>query len=79
METIYTKKEERCLKKHQNKILKNFIINIKEKIMSNKDFAQLSLEMHEKNGGKVSIQSKVEIKCKDDLSTAYTPGVAEPC
>ena len=46
--------------------------------MSNKDFAQLSLEMHEKNGGKVSIQSKVEIKCKDDLSTAYTPGVAEP-
>ena len=47
--------------------------------MSNKDFAQLSLEMHEKNGGKVSIQSKVEIKCKDDLSTAYTPGVAEPC
>ena len=47
--------------------------------MSNKDFAQLSLKMHEKNGGKVSIQSKVEIKCKDDLSTAYTPGVAEPC
>ena len=47
--------------------------------MSSKDFAQLSLEMHEKNGGKVSIQSKVEIKCKDDLSTAYTPGVAEPC
>lgn len=47
--------------------------------MSNKDFAQLSLEMHEKYGGKVSIQSKVEIKCKDDLSTAYTPGVAEPC
>ena len=47
--------------------------------MSNKDFAQLSLEMHEKNGGKVSIQSKVEIKCRDDLSTAYTPGVAEPC
>ena len=47
--------------------------------MSNKDFAQLSLKMHEKYGGKVSIQSKVEIKCKDDLSTAYTPGVAEPC
>ena len=47
--------------------------------MSNKDFAQLSLEKKEKNGGKVSIQSKVEIKCKDDLSTAYTPGVAEPC
>ncbi|WP_455537841.1 NAD(P)-dependent malic enzyme [Terrisporobacter sp.] len=47
--------------------------------MSKKDFAQLSLEMHEKNGGKVSIQSKVEVKSKDDLSIAYTPGVAEPC
>lgn len=47
--------------------------------MSNKNFAQLALEMHENHGGKVSIQSKVEIKSKDDLSTAYTPGVAEPC
>ena len=35
--------------------------------------------MHEENGGKVSIQSKVKVKCKDDLSTAYTPGVDEPC
>lgn len=47
--------------------------------MGNKNFAQLALEMHENYGGKVSIQSKVEVKCKDDLSTAYTPGVAEPC
>ena len=47
--------------------------------MGNKNFAQLALEMHENHGGKVSIQSKVEVKCKDDLSTAYTPGVAEPC
>lgn len=47
--------------------------------MGTKNFAQLALEMHENQGGKVSIQSKVEVKCKDDLSTAYTPGVAEPC
>ena len=47
--------------------------------MVNKNFSQLALEMHENHGGKVSIQSKVEVKCKDDLSTAYTPGVAEPC
>ena len=47
--------------------------------MGNKNFAQLALEMHENYGGKVSIQSKVDVKCKDDLSTAYTPGVAEPC
>ena len=47
--------------------------------MEKKNFAELALTMHEENGGKVSISSKVEVKCKDDLSTAYTPGVAEPC
>ena len=44
-----------------------------------KNFGELALKMHENNGGKVGIQSKVEVRCKDDLSTAYTPGVAEPC
>ena len=47
--------------------------------MEKKDFAKLALEMHEESKGKVSIQSKVKVKCKDDLSTAYTPGVASPC
>lgn len=44
-----------------------------------KDYNKLSLEVHRKNKGKVSIKSKVKIETKDDLSTAYTPGVAEPC
>ena len=35
--------------------------------------------MHETHHGKVGITSKVEVKTRDDLSTAYTPGVAEPC
>lgn len=35
--------------------------------------------MHEQNKGKVSIKSKVEVTNKEDLSIAYTPGVAEPC
>lgn len=43
------------------------------------DFNKLSLKMHEENKGKVEVVSKVDIKCMDDLSTAYTPGVAEPC
>ncbi len=47
--------------------------------MGNKDFSKLSLEMHENYGGKVSISSKIDVKTKDDLSTAYTPGVAQPC
>lgn len=38
-----------------------------------------ALELHEKNKGKLSIASKVAVKNKDDLSLAYSPGVAEPC
>lgn len=43
------------------------------------DYAKMALEMHEKNKGKVSIASKVALETRDDLSTAYTPGVAAPC
>ena len=35
--------------------------------------------MHEKHRGKIEVISKVDVKTRDDLSTAYTPGVAEPC
>lgn len=43
------------------------------------DYNKLALEMHEKNKGKIQVVSKVAVKTRDDLSTAYTPGVAEPC
>lgn len=43
------------------------------------NYSELSLEMHEKNQGKIDIVSKVKVETKDDLSIAYTPGVAEPC
>ena len=42
------------------------------------DYNKAALEMHETHKGKVGIVSKVEVKTRDDLSTAYTPGVAEP-
>lgn len=35
--------------------------------------------MHKKYRGKIEVCSKVAVENKDDLSTAYTPGVAEPC
>jgi len=38
-----------------------------------------ALELHEKWKGKIEITSKVPVKTTYDLSTAYTPGVAEPC
>ena len=43
------------------------------------DYYKASLKMHEENKGKMAVASKVKVETKDDLSTAYTPGVAEPC
>ena len=38
-----------------------------------------SLKFHESHQGKIEIRSKVRIKTNEDMSLAYTPGVAEPC
>ncbi len=43
------------------------------------DYNKLSLELHEKHKGKVEVVSKVRVTNNQELSTAYTPGVAEPC
>lgn len=43
------------------------------------DYNQKALILHEENRGKITVQSKVPVKNRDDLSIAYTPGVAEPC
>ena len=36
------------------------------------DYNKLALEMHEQNKGKIAVRSKVTVKTRDDLSTAYT-------
>ncbi len=41
--------------------------------------AEKALKMHEEWQGKLYVQSKAEVKSKEDLAIAYTPGVAEPC
>ena len=43
------------------------------------DVYERSLELHEKNKGKLSVVSKVKVGNREDLSLAYSPGVAEPC
>ncbi|MFD3157680.1 NADP-dependent malic enzyme [Haloimpatiens sp. FM7330] len=43
------------------------------------NYFEESLKLHEKFIGKIEVTSKVELKNRDDLSLAYTPGVAEPC
>lgn len=47
--------------------------------MAEKTVYERSLELHEKNHGKIEVISKVKVENKDELSLAYTPGVAEPC
>ncbi|MGE4484019.1 MAG: NADP-dependent malic enzyme [Oscillospiraceae bacterium] len=43
------------------------------------DYAKESLKMHAEWKGKIEVVSTVPVKNKDDLSLAYTPGVAQPC
>ncbi|MBQ5780997.1 MAG: NAD-dependent malic enzyme [Spirochaetaceae bacterium] len=43
------------------------------------DYAKESLRLHGEWKGKIEVISKVPVKNKEDLSLAYTPGVAQPC
>ena len=43
------------------------------------DVYERSLELHRENRGKMEIRSKVKVENKEDLSLAYSPGVAQPC
>ncbi len=43
------------------------------------DYYEEALKLHEKYQGKIEVTSKVKLEDRDDLSIAYTPGVAQPC
>ena len=43
------------------------------------DVFKESLKLHETHQGKLEIKAKVSVKTKEDLSLAYSPGVARPC
>lgn len=43
------------------------------------DYFAESLRLHKEWGGKIEVISRVPVKTKDELSLAYTPGVAQPC
>ena len=43
------------------------------------DYAKESLRRHAEWGGKIEVVSTVPCQTRDDLSLAYTPGVAQPC
>ena len=43
------------------------------------DYAKESLKLHKEWKGKIEVVTTVPVETKDDLSLAYTPGVAQPC
>ena len=43
------------------------------------DVYQKSLKLHEENAGKIEVISKVRVTNNEELSLAYSPGVAQPC
>ena len=43
------------------------------------DYAKESLRLHAEWKGKIEVKATVPVETKDDLSLAYTPGVAQPC
>ena len=43
------------------------------------DLKKQALKLHRENQGKIEVTSKVKLEDAEDLSLAYTPGVAEPC
>jgi malate dehydrogenase (oxaloacetate-decarboxylating) len=47
--------------------------------MNKPDYFQAALDLHSKYKGKISVQPKMPVRTKDDLSTVYSPGVARPC
>lgn len=43
------------------------------------ELRERALKFHKENEGKIALKCKVPVKNKEDMTLAYTPGVAEPC
>lgn len=43
------------------------------------DYKKIAMEKHKEWAGKIEVMSRAQVNNADDLSVAYTPGVAEPC
>lgn len=43
------------------------------------DYYEEALKLHELHRGKIEVAAKVPVRTRDDMSLAYTPGVAQPC
>ena len=43
------------------------------------DYNEMALKLHRERRGKIEVIPTVDVNTRDDLATAYTPGVAQPC
>ena len=43
------------------------------------DYSAESLKLHRERAGKIEVISRVPVTTREELSLAYTPGVAQPC
>lgn len=62
---------------HRTRIVNSVPCTSKEEFPM--DYAKESLRLHGEWKGKIEVNAVVPVKTKDDLSLAYTPGVAAPC
>ena len=53
------------------------MLDLKEQTMT--DYSEEAIRVHREHKGKIELSSKIPVETLDDLSIAYTPGVAAPC
>lgn len=59
--------------------ISSYSLDFTKYMAGNNDVYQRSLELHKTHHGKIALASKVPLESREDLTLAYTPGVAEPC
>ena len=76
----YPTRGSRCLKlKDSLNLARDTKSSTKREETTVTDYFEKSLIMHQQLRGKVGVHNKLPIGSRDDLSIAYTPGVARPC
>lgn len=65
-----------CKIHHKSHERISFVAFFRKDIM---DYSEESLNLHRNLKGKLEVKSKIKVQTKEDLSLAYTPGVAAPC
>ena len=71
--------KELCNLQKSSKLISAAIAAANKTREDNMDYQKESLKKHFEWGGKIEVASRVKVSGKEELSLAYTPGVAAPC